>query len=262
LSSNLSLLQNETAFDSLFCDKVDGVGFSIYYNPHFWDDPIFNHVIFSSSVLDSENFNSLELDSSFEEIIERTRKIQIPATLYVDRFWRNSKSLEKNVIDFGFMIIEQMHILKKAVRNPESVEATIEVTGTEDTNLWKNAFVKSFGIPETWIKELEGRLEQIVKDRKTILLVAMEKGFSEASGCSLIHIDPADCMGVYCVGTIPERRSHGVARALMVATEIEALERKCHTLVLQTLASDGVAPMYFKMGYDTAFERDVLQFRE
>jgi len=183
--------------------------------------------------------------------------------LYVDRFWRNSKSLEKDAIEFGFMIIEQMHILKKATPTFTSQEdPAIEVQATEDTLLWNNAFVKSFAIPENWIKELETRLQQIINDPKTILLVAKEKGFSEASGCSLIHVDPPDCMGVYSVGTIPERRSHGVARALMAAAEIEAMQKKCDTMVLQTLASDGVAPMYFKMGYETAFERDVLQFRE
>jgi len=235
----------------------------MYYNPSFRDDPIFNHVMFSSSILDSQNYDTVEVETIFKEIIKKAKRVGVPASLYVDRFWKNSRSLEKDAIDFGFLIIEQMHILKKPTTSPhlgEANEIMVQVTG--DVDLWNGAFVKSFAIPQNWIGELEKRLTQISKDPKTLLLVATEKGKSEASGCSLLHIDPAECMGVYSVRTIPERRGHGVARALMATAEIEARGRNCEAIVLQTIASDGVAPMYLKMGYNTAFERDVLQFRE
>ncbi len=260
--SNSSLLQNEAAFGNLFCDMISGKFFSVYYNQNFSDDPIFNHVTFSSSILDSDNYNSGEVETTFKEAIGKARRLGVPASLFLDRFWRNSRTLEKDAIDFGFLIIEQMHILKKSIKSP-LLEGVNEIAAqmTTDVNLWNGAFIKSFAIPQNWIKELERRLAQISRDPKTLLLVAIEKGASEASGCSLLHFDPAECMGVYCVGTLPERRGHGVARALMAAAEIEAMRRNCEAIVLQTIASDGVAPMYLKMGYETAFERDVLQYR-
>jgi GNAT superfamily N-acetyltransferase len=262
LISNSSLLQNEAAFGNLFCDVISGKDFSLYYNSNFWDDPIFNHATFSGSLLDSGNYSSSEAETTFKEIIEEARRIGVPASLFQDRFWKNSKSLEKDAIDFGFLIIEQMHILKKSTQSPAlEVANEITVQSTSDVKHWNRAFIKSFAIPQNWIIELERRLARISEDPKTVLLVATEKGSPEASGCSLLHIDPVECMGVYSVGTVPERRGHGVARALMATAEIEAKNRNCEAIVLQTIASDGVAPMYLKMGYETVFERDVLQFR-
>ncbi len=49
---------------------------------------------------------------------------------------------------------------------------------------------------------------------------------------------------------------------MMAEAEREARQRNCEVIVLQTVASDGVTPMYFKMGYETAFERDVLKFNQ
>ncbi len=261
--TNSSLLQNEVGFDALFCDQISTKDYSIYYNTHFWDDPIFNHVTFADTVLDSESHSPLEVELFFKEIIGKTFRANVPASLYLDRFWRNSKNIEKDAIDFGFLIIEQMHILRKFASSSLLVNTSgIPVGPTTDIALWNKAFIRSFGIPQTWLEELSTRLNQIGKNPKAVLLAAVEDGTNEAAGCSLLLIDPPECLGVYCVGTVPEKRGRGVARALMAAAEDVARKRNCEVLALQTIASDGVAPMYLKMGYETAFERDVLQFRE
>ncbi len=217
---------------------------------------------FSDAVLDSDEYSSSGLQEMLEEVVDRTNKMQIPASLYVERFWKNSRILEGDAIDFGFVVIEQMHVLTKKVlsASPEG-NSRIESAVTKDVQLWNKAFVKSFGIPDTWAPELLRRLNQAVADPTTLLIVAREEGVGEASGCTLLRINPPECLGIYCVGTIPERRSHGVARAMMAEAEREAFERNCRILVLQTLASDGVTPMYLKMGFETTFERDVMQFR-
>ena len=46
----------------------------------------------------------------------------------------------------------------------------------------------------------------LLDDESTILMIAREKNLIEPSGCLLLHIDPRITLGVYCVGTIPERR--------------------------------------------------------
>ena len=256
------LLQNESSFDLLFCEVVTQEAFSIYYNSHFSEDPIFNHVFFSDSYLEDTNYSTSKTRIQFEDIVERTERLDVPASLYLERIWKNSNVLGEDAIDFGFMLIEQMHVLKKNLA-PTTLpsDSKIEVSGTKDIAAWNQAFVRSFGIPDSWIPELKNRLSSIVNDRRSYLLVALEEGQDYASGCSLLVIEPSAYMGAYCVGTIPERRSHGVARSLMAGAEQLALQNKCDTILLQTLASDGVAPMYFKMGYETAFERDVFQVR-
>jgi len=263
LISNLTLLQNEAGFDSLFCEIIRKDDYSIYYNTHFWDDPIFNHVTISPSILEADSYSCSRTDELLMQIIERTRNVQVPSSIYLDRFWKNSKNLEGDAIDSGFLIIEQMHILKKSMSSlPLDRVPEIKASATGDILAWNRVFIESFGIPGSWLAELEIRLRPLANDPQTILLVATEEGASQVSGCSLLHVNPRNCLGVYCVGTVPERRGRGVAKALMGEAESEAKRRGCEVIVLQTIASDGVAPMYLKMGYENAFDRDVLQLRE
>jgi GNAT superfamily N-acetyltransferase len=263
LTSDLApLLENEASFDELFCDVFMGNQFSVYYNTHFSEDPIFNHVFFSEWILRSENYNAAEVRTTLDEIVRKTRELDIPASLYVERAWKNARLLEQDAIEADFMIVELMHGLqKKPAPVPEDPSSDISSLITKDTDQWIRAFVKSFDIPDAWLPELKRRVGRTVANPDTVLLLAKERGIVEASGCLLMQIRPPGTSGVYCVGTIPERRSRGVARSLMSVAETVAAGRGCKIMVLQTLASDGVTPMYLKMGFETAFERDVLQYR-
>lgn len=258
--SFIRLLENESSFDRLFCDVVTTDSFSIYYNSYFSDDPIFNHAEFSNWLLTTKNYSPDGIEKAFTKINSKTKELGVPAALYVERFWDNARKIEQDAIEFGFMITELMHIMTKPTNNLQaSQELEVRSYETKDIDQWNAAFVKSFQIPEVWIPELKRRLERLVSDRNTGLMVAKEDTMIEASGCLLFKIEPADCLGIYCVGTIPERRSHGVAKAMMAEVEKIAAQRGCDTMVLQTLERDGVTPMYLKLGFETAFERDVLQ---
>ncbi|MHB1869176.1 MAG: GNAT family N-acetyltransferase, partial [Nitrososphaerales archaeon] len=57
----------------------------------------------------------------------------------------------------------------------------------------------------------------------------------------------------------PERRNHGIAKSLIRTAEGYASRIGSKHLTLQTVARDGVTPMYEKMGFKVEFVRDVLQ---
>lgn len=139
------------------------------------------------------------------------------------------------------------------------MDRNIRVEQTKDVNAWVGAFAKSFRIPEYWIGELKKRTTQVLNDKSVVLLLATEENMDEGSGCLLFCEHPPHYLGVYCVGTIPERRSRGVAKSMLIYTESYARENGSDLVLLQTVRSDGVTPMYLKMGYTLDFERDVLQ---
>jgi GNAT superfamily N-acetyltransferase len=66
-------------------------------------------------------------------------------------------------------------------------------------------------------------------------------------------------MGVYCVGTLPQKRGRGIARSMLQRSEVIAQSEGCKIMTLQTIESDNVTPMYLKLGYAMEFERNVLQ---
>ena len=94
-------------------------------------------------------------------------------------------------------------------------------------------------------------------DESTMLFLARER--DAPTGCMLLHRIPDDFLGIYCVGTLPEKRNRGIAKSLMRTAEEYAARIGSKYLTLQTVASDGVTPMYTKLGFKIEFERDVLQ---
>jgi uncharacterized protein YgfB (UPF0149 family) len=256
------ILDNERSFDELFSDVYRDKDFLLYYNVSFSDDPIFNHATISDIVFDLDDTSEEKISEILEKIMEKAKTFGVPASLFVDEFRKNARRVEKVGIELGYRIVEKMEILSKDLGRlnelPDNPE--IVVTETTDIGTWIDVFVRSFGISEPWLGELEKRTKKLTKDPRTILLLAKERNsFLKASGCLLLHISPPECAGIYSVGTLPERRGHGVARALMDKAESLAEEKGSSFAALQTVASDGVTPMYLKLGYNLDFERVILQ---
>ncbi|MHB8568434.1 MAG: GNAT family N-acetyltransferase [Nitrososphaerales archaeon] len=250
-----NLLKNENSFDGLFCNKKRLVDSTIYYNANFSDDPVFNHIILDDVLLN----HPAEIESALLAAIEGAESLSLPATLFVEDFWENSKHVQAAAIDSGFRIIEQMKILSKQVRTKSKGNHPhgIHVRTTTDIDEWNNVFSESYVLPHAWNEELLKRERSIVDNQLAILLLATLD--ETPAGCMLLREEPKGLIGVYCVGTVPKMRSKGVARAMMDASEEAAREADCKEVVLQTVASDNVTPMYLRLGYEQLFQRNVLQ---
>ena len=257
------MLENERSFDRLFSEEFRGKDFLFYYDKAFSDDPIFNHAVPAESVLGSKDVPPNKISDIFEEVRGKARELRVPASVFVEEFWPNARRFETTGIEAGYRVIEKMNVLSKdlvSVAMDSSQVSRVTIVQTTDSTGWIEVFMRSFGISEPWRGELERRGEKFAKEPSTSLLLAYPPGGgNNASGCLLLHLHPPECAGIYCVGTVPERRYQGVGNALMWKAESLALEKKCHFAVLQTVNSDGVTPMYLKLGYHVDFDRVVMQ---
>jgi len=256
------MLENERSFDELFSEAYTAEDFVLYYNSSFSDDPIFNHAVISDDILDAEESSEEKIAAILEKVREKAKNFEVPASIFVDEFRKVASRLEKVGIEMGYRIFEKMEILSKDLDlvGPLSDNPDILVSESSDFETWNDVFVRSFGITESWFGELQKRVKVLTRDPRTVLLLAREKNSSiKASGCLLLHFFPPECGGVYSVGTLPERRGHGVAKALMDTAEYFAKQKGSSFVTLQTVTSDGVRPMYLKRGYSLDFERVILQ---
>ena len=255
-----NMLANERSFDRLFCDVLKEQYFQVYYNQKFADDPVFNHF-----VLDNRLSGVADPESTFEQLLSdcllTSDKLKITASIFVDKYLPWTDEFEGIAIDHGFRIGGRMNLLTKPVVSiSESVTHHAHVDVTRDVDLWNRTFMRSYDIPESWSDELLSRERNFLDDPRTVLLLAEElETHSKGDGCILLHTEPADWMGVYCVGTVPESRRKGIANEMMRESESIAHSRGCRYLTLQTIESDGVTPMYQKLGYQIQFQRDILQ---
>jgi GNAT superfamily N-acetyltransferase len=257
------MLQNERSFDEVFCDVLKADRFSLFYNSEFSDDAVFNHAVISDDVLGSD-VSMDDLEPILEEIRIQASKKQVPTSVFLENFWKNAVNAEKAAVNSGYRVAGKMDSMSKSVNGSTlSSQGNTRLTGvttSAEVRAWNSCFMRSFDIPSHWEDELLRREQSVLGDPSTKLLSAFESEDSTAlSGCLLLHRNPSECMGVYCVGTVPELRGRGVARALMAQAESIAVELKCKVLTLQTVRSDGFTPMYQKMGYTVEFDRDVLR---
>ncbi|MDG6996144.1 MAG: GNAT family N-acetyltransferase [Nitrososphaerota archaeon] len=255
-----NMLANERSFDRLFCDVFKEQYFQVYYNQKFADDPVFNHF-----VLDDRLSSIANPEFAFEQLLSdcvaTSNKLKITASIFVDKYLPWTDEFERVAIDRGFRIGGRMNLLTKLVGSlSERITHRAHVDVTRDVDLWNRTFMRSYDIPDSWSDELLTRERNFLDDQRTVLLLAEELDtHAKGAGCILLHAEPTDWMGVYCVGTVPESRHKGIANEMMYMSESIALSRGCKYLTLQTIESDGVTPMYQKLGYQIQFQRDILQ---
>ena len=255
------MLENERSFDALFCDLFETRRFRMFYNSIFSDDPVFNHSVISPEILDSQRNDVSEHSDIFIEIRAEANKRRVPPSIFVERFWRNSTSIMKSAIDYGYLISGTMELHSKNVNRVSKMrsESSFEVLEAKDVGPWNEVFMRSYGIGASWKRELIRRENLFQNRSSTYLFLASEKNDQSAtSGCILLHNDPKDWMGIYCVGTLPEKRNLGVATAMVTFAETFAAKKGCNYLTLQTITSDHVAPLYQSLGFKVDFVRDVL----
>jgi GNAT superfamily N-acetyltransferase len=262
-----SLLLNERAFHLLFCElKEFPENLTLYSNLKFAEDPIFNHFILSDSLLDSEKpIPNEKLESVFERVKLEERNRSAKESVFVEDFWRRRRQIEEFAIDSSFVVSDRMEVLSKPLSIDTKLSSDSSVTAYSSTNfeIWNDVFIQSYSIPFSWKDELLSREKSILsKGEATFVLADLktDKG-SETAGCLLTFKKPDTHLGIYCVGTIPEHRGHGVAKAMLSFAERIAQDEGCNTMTLQTLTSDSVSPMYKKLGYSTEFNRDILLSR-
>ena len=263
LSLFRTFLRNESSFDSLFCDKQDYPDYSLYYNTEFADDAVFNHVSLSEHVLLDHAPSSVSYEDIVADITEEARNKGVPASIFVEAFWPQFHAFQKVAIEMGYFFFGKMNIMSKQIAEDGTAQTNaldVIVSETDDVQVWNRAFMKSFSIPPSWENELLRRERAFPKDSTRLLVAYLgnSKG-RDADGCLMILVEPRDCAGIYSVGAVPESRSKGIARALMVRAESLSRGLGSKLLTLQTIVSDGYTPMYEKFGFHIDFERDVLK---
>jgi GNAT superfamily N-acetyltransferase len=250
------LLANECAFDTLFCNVLRKPEYTLYYNAKFSDDPVFNHIVLNESILEED---TPELTSILEDTEMTANDLSVRSTLFVEDFWKNAARVQQVAIASDYRVVEQMNILSKQVEEPVAPLANPQIVLEETTDVyaWNEVFKRSYQIPDTWNEELIIREDVIVKEEKAILVLSRIR--QRPVGCLLLKREPTEVLGVYCVGTIPEMRSRGIARSMLRFSEVLAADNGCKILTLQTISSDNITPLYLKMGYKQQYRRNILE---
>lgn len=160
-----------------------------------------------------------------------------------------------SLLDSGYEEVDVMTVLLSKVPMTDRLKGDSKVLASTDAGRWTATYLRAFYGSE----DLAGAVRPIVtrasKAGETTLLESRVGG--ETAGVLAIFRTPG-VAGVYCVGTSPEYRTLGVASGL-IARARDIAEGEGRSLVLQTLASDGVLDFYLKRGFEAMHAKRVLE---
>lgn len=206
---------NSTKFDC-------GVLFS---NPQFSDDVFFNKLTGVTCL--SEDM----VDKS----IEHFRKNHLVPYAYSFNYPEFDSLLKKK----GFSYYDTQHVLKKRIQ-PKKKTSAIKIT-RDDIDLWTRIFCEAYDC-QNWSKPVVSILEQSLQSVGY---------FVDESGSSCMALYEKDSiLGLYCLGTVPDKRNRGTAASLIDFASNEVDSRNLKFLMLETYGKDGLLEFYSKLGFE------------
>jgi len=160
----------------------------------------------------------------------------------------NNPSLEEFLLKKNFKFYDTQHVLKKC---PISENETFHVHRIEkkDSLLWAEVFCKSYDCYE-WI----GAVNNIV--RGSLSQVEYLVDAEHNASCVALY-EKNSILGLYCLGTLPEKRKKGLAKFLISYALNKVKTKNFDFLMLETYRRDELLGFYSKLGFEKVYEKKI-----
>ncbi|MDA4128599.1 MAG: GNAT family N-acetyltransferase [Thaumarchaeota archaeon] len=209
-------------------------------------EPLFNHVVFlKPPPLPGQ---------ALLEAIEKFRARRVPPSFFVQKLQR-FKKLRTSLSLLGFRPKDELVVLELRRPKFERGQGIIcRQVGEGQLELWSRTYLRAFYGDEFLLPQVLSSVKRATKRGRSKFFLATHKG--SPSG-TLATYRKNGYIGVYCVGTVPEKRGKGVASTLLSTAHEYVLKRK-DAMILQTFRSDDVERFYYERGFKRAYAKEVL----
>jgi ribosomal protein S18 acetylase RimI-like enzyme len=158
----------------------------------------------------------------------------------------NNPELEDMLQKKGFSYHDTQHVLKKSTIPQEKPSAVKITRGTID--VWTQVFCDSYDC-QGWSKTVSSILE------KSLSHVDYFVDKSNSSCMALYETN--SILGLYCLGTMPSKRNHGMASSLIDFALHEVHSRNLEFLILETYEKDNLLEFYSKLGFQRVYHKTI-----
>lgn len=206
-------------------------------------EPLFNHAGLYGPPQDPEGFVG--------EAERRYSNLNIPPSFIVPNQYF---ALQQHLRSRGYRVVDLMHVMLlegPLARRGGNVSVVVARGALLET--WSRIYVESFGEDPQLIGAVKRAASLAAEDPAARLIVGFEEG--TPSGVAALYTSSA-VTGVYCVGTLKQKRRRGVATALLGYAADHA-QTTGTLLALQTFESDGVEAFYLGLGFKRAYTKAV-----
>jgi GNAT superfamily N-acetyltransferase len=170
---------------------------------------------------------------------------QIHSVPYV--YSLNYPEFERVLEKKGFVYHDTQHVLKKSVL-PQKKTNAIQIT-RNNIALWVDVFCKAYDCPE-WAKPVNTILENSLQSVGYFV--------DQSGGSCMALYEKNSVLGLYCLGTVPDRRNRGLAASLIDFALNEARSRHLESLILETYERDSLMEFYSNLGFENVYHKKVF----
>jgi N-acetylglutamate synthase-like GNAT family acetyltransferase len=257
--------------NSITFKHSENTNINLFFNRNFSDDYFFNRIYF-------DNENDIVISLKFLKKFLTLEGISGYLHLKNDTCYLK-KQFKKNKVIFVDSIYTLESPTELITTTSLNLEKEISVTKINDTVLlktWTSIFCQSFNIKD------HGPFMEIINKNKQkfVFLLAMLKNRYKKkkknenistynrgnnndndnipAGVCLLY-ENSGCLGLYCLGTLPEFRSRGIAQMILKTSLQIAYTLKYDKIFLQTFQNDNYVDFYKKFKFKVIDKRKIFQ---
>jgi len=225
---------NDLGFTAIWSKTTQLECGTLFMNPKLQDDIFFDKLT---------NITCLS-EKMIDETINIFQKNNMRPFVYV----LDDKNLEEFLLKKNFKFYDTQHVLKKHV-NSDSKGSQVYYIEEKDSHLWADVFCKSYDCYD-WFDEVN----DIVKSS----LSQVEYLIDAKHGASCVALyEKNSILGLYCLGTIPEKRKKGIAKLLISYALNKVKIKNLDFLMLETYQRDELLGFYSKLGFKKVYEKKI-----
>jgi GNAT superfamily N-acetyltransferase len=223
---------NDAGFTGIWSDVVKMDCGLLFLNPKRADDVFFNKL--SSVTCIDENM--------VKTSVERFQKNHCTPYVYLSNYPEFESMLEKK----GFVYYDTQHALTKNTL-PQKKSDAIKIT--HDTiGIWTGIFCDAYDCHE-WSQTVSCILEKS--------LDSVDYFVDKSHSACVALYETGSVLGLYCLGTVPSKRNHGMASLLIDYALHEVHSRHLEFLMLETYERDNLLEFYSKLGFQKVYHKKI-----
>jgi len=183
-------------------------------------------------------------EKMIDDVIEIFHKNNMRPFVYA----LNNQKLEELLLKKNFKFYDTQQVLRKSDISDDK-NFPVRHIEKKDSILWAEIFCKSYDCYD-WIDEVN----RIVQDSYS----QVEYLIDEKHNASCVALfEKNSILGLYCLGTLPEKRKKGLAKLLINYALNRVKSRNLDFLMLETYQRDDLLDFYSKLGFKKVYEKQV-----
>lgn len=222
----------DSAFCEIWSSKKKMECGDLFLNPSLLNDIFFNKLT---------NVTCIN-ESMINETILEFGKINSQVFVYS----LNYPEFENFLIKRNFTHYDTQYVLKK--EKTFSTKTRAQKITPENSMIWSEIFCKAYDRAD-WIQTVDS----IVKNSA----LQMEYYVDNTHSSCMALIEKHSILGLYCLGTIPEKRNQGLALGLIDFALWKVNDKKLEFLMLEAYQKDNILDFYKKLGFEILYEKKV-----